>query len=409
LRRARRVGIERFWLAMTKFLVLRSNVGDSSYLPSALGAVQEEEEWQVQTVDGHDSDVAELRKDSKNRVVVDADILLASIAPRSETTDGASGLSRVGALHLTPGLLAIGAHSTPFSGAGVTVAVLDTGIDAAHPVFAKQQIIARNFTTEGGPNDCFDTAGHGTHCAATLCGAPHEDIRVGVAPGVARLCVGKVVGSRGATAESLLKGLLWAVIENRADVVSLSLSFDLPGNTRRLVQRGMTTEQAANAVLRQQADLIRSVSTLRAFLESQVPHVIIVAASGNESRRPHFALDAGLPAAELFAVGAVGPDSSGEGWAVAPFSNGRARVVAPGMSILSAAAGGGWKSMSGTSMATPHVAGVAALWAEKARREGALAFPGTVTSWIVGNAERGSINDPDLNAIGNGMARAPQA
>jgi hypothetical protein len=115
-----------------------------------------------------------------------------------------------------------------------------------------------------------------------------------------KLCVGKVLGSLGGTLEMLLRGLCWAVLEQKASVVSMSLGYDLAGNTKRMIAKGVDPALAAQAAMRLQSDLIKGISTLRAFLESQSPNVVFVAATGNESERPSFVLDAGLPAAEFF-------------------------------------------------------------------------------------------------------------
>jgi subtilisin family serine protease len=204
----------------------------------------------------------------------------------------------------------------------------------------------------------------------------------------------------------LLKGMFWAVLEHKASVVSMSLGYDLAGNTKRMVAKGVDAALAANAAMRQQSDIIKGIGILRTFLESQSPNVVFVAATGNESRRPQFVLDTGLPAAELFSVGAVGP--AGGGWDIAPFSNGRAQVVAPGVDVLSASPGGGWALMSGTSMATPHAAGVAALWTERLRNEGSLGVPEAVRSALKANASRQPLLCKEVGAIGAGMIQAPQ-
>lgn len=370
-------------------------------------------ELTVQTVDGHETDAGELRADRRNAVVMDADIVLSLIAPASTAASNEATLALAGMQRMPAGLLAVGAHASKCTGQGVTVAVLDSGCDLGHAAFKGKQIAKRNFVDDANRDDVTDEPhGHGTHCAGTVCGSPVGDIRVGVAPGVTRLCIGKVLGPDGGSLEMLLKGMLWAVMEERADVVSMSLGYDLPGNAKRLMTKfGVDLALATQAVLRQQADLQRGISTLRAFLESQSSNVVFAAATGNESKRsatPSFVLDAGMPAAELFAVGAVGPTSSGDRWTVAEFSNGRAQVVAPGVDVVSAAVGGGWRTMSGTSMATPHVAGVAALWVERLRNEGALGIPDVVRSQLRATAIRPPIVDSDISAIGAGMVQAPK-
>jgi subtilisin family serine protease len=396
----------------TKYLVLRASAPiDESFQfssPKAWSASKGgSAELDIQTVDGHETDVGDLRADPQNVAVMDAEVELALIAPKSHAPANISALKQVGSVRMPDGIVGVGAHTTPFTGQGVTVAVLDTGIDASHPAFQGKTLAKKDFTGAGAnEEDVTDTDGHGTHCAATICAATVSDVRVGVAPGVVKLCVGRVLGKSGGSLEMLLKGIFWAVLDQRASVVSMSLGYDLPGNTKRLITKGVDPALAAQASMRQQSDIIKGISTLRAFLESQSPNVVLVAATGNESDRPKFVLDAGLPAAELFSVGAVG--AAGSKWDIAYFSNGRAQVVAPGVDVVSAAPGGAWAVMSGTSMATPHVAGVAALWTEKLRNDGALNVPEAVRSAIKSHAVRQPLNVVDSNAIGVGLVQAPQ-
>jgi subtilisin family serine protease len=396
----------------TRYLVLSTNVPVKESFafssPTAWGASKGgPTSLSIQTVDGHEADAGSLREDKRNVAVMDAEVALTLIEPKSQAAANVTALKQVGALKMPVGLMAVGAHTTPFTGQGVTVAILDTGIDGSHPAFLGKDIVKKDLTGEGiNDEDVTDNVGHGTHCAATICGTPVGEIRVGVAYGVVKLCVGKVLGKRGGTLEMLLKGLWWAVLEQKASVVSMSLGYDLAGNTQRMVNNGMDIRLAAEAAMRQQSDIIKGISTLKAFLESQSPNVVFVAATGNESERPQFVLDAGLPASELFSVGAVG--SAGDKWDIAPFSNGRAQVVAPGVDVLSAAPGKGWVVMSGTSMATPHVAGVAALWTEKLRNEGALNVPESVRSAIKSHADRQPLLTSDVSAIGVGLVQAPQ-
>jgi subtilisin family serine protease len=78
------------------------------------------------------------------------------------------------------------------TGEGVTVAVLDTGIDKQHPAFQGVIIVPKNFTGEGEDGSVDDLVGHGTHCAGTIFGRDVDGVRIGVAPGVTRALVGRV-------------------------------------------------------------------------------------------------------------------------------------------------------------------------------------------------------------------------
>lgn len=399
----------------TRYLILRGNVDlDESVDPAQPSAWRRGQggpsELAVFFDDGHEFDVGRLRADPKNYAVADAEMQLSLISPVASAVSDTTTLKMAGTLRFPAGLLAVNAHTCPFSGQGVTVAVLDTGIDATHPAFKGKQFAMRDFTGEGATaQDVTDNNGHGTHCAGTICGGVVGDVRVGVAPGVTKLCVGKVLGANGGSLEMLVKGMFWAVVDEKASVVSMSLGYDLPGNAKRLTEKfGMDVALATQQAMRQQSDIMKAIATLRAFLESQSNNVVFVAATGNESHRPKFVLDASLPAAELFSVGAVGLSGKVPNkWEVAPFSNGRAQIVAPGVDVVSAAVGGGWATMSGTSMATPHVAGVAALWVEKLRGAGALNVPDTVRSQLKSSAVRRPLVDTDVNDIGVGMVQAP--
>lgn len=228
------------------------------------------------------------------------------------------------ALSGTWGLQALGPGSGP-TGTGVRVAVLDTGVDLAHPDLVRR--LAGSTSLVPG-EDAQDVQGHGTHCAGTVCGDPSY----GVAPGVA-LYAGKVLDRDGRGREAdVLAGLEWAV-EQGCRVVSMSLSSEGDDGY------SLVFEQVASELLDE--------------------GVVLVAASGNESDRPRRVAPVGRPAGcpSVVAVGAVGRDL-----ALASFSNGGPRLdlVGPGVEVLSAWPGGGRRVLDGTSMATPHVAGVVA-------------------------------------------------
>ncbi|SEF11067.1 Subtilase family protein [Rhizobiales bacterium GAS191] len=268
----------------------------------------------------------------------------------------------------------LGERPRDLTGAGVKVAVLDTGIDANHPAFTEiQSSIAenrRNFTD--GSDD--DVDGHGTHCAGTIFGRDVDGVRIGVARGVTNILIGKVIGDDGVgSTKSILDALKWAHSEG-ANIISMSLGFDFPKMQKRLMEQGHPPELATSIALKAYRDNLRQFETLAELLMQETdehPGTVLVTAAGNESRRhlnPDFVIDVSIPAAaalDMISVGAImRSDLEGCRLNVAPFSNINPRVSAPGVEIVSAKKGGGLNALNGTSMACPHVAGVAALWWE---------------------------------------------
>jgi subtilisin family serine protease len=94
---------------------------------------------------------------------------------------------------VTWGVKAVRADTSPFTGDGIVVAVLDTGIDPSHPAFTGVQLERRNFTGESDD----DQDNHGTHCAGTIFGRAVNGTRIGVAPGAKKAMIGKVLGEGG--------------------------------------------------------------------------------------------------------------------------------------------------------------------------------------------------------------------
>ena len=265
---------------------------------------------------------------------------------------------------VTWGVRAVGADTSSFDGAGVTVGVLDTGIDDQHPAFAGMTLTRRDFTGSGDQ----DANGHGTHCAGTIFGRDVDGIRIGVAPGVEHALIGKVLDNEGrGSTDMLAQAMLWLSQEG-AQVVSMSLGFDFPGFAERLQQQGFPALLATSIALEGYRMNLRLFDTLMSHLRAQAAFsggAVVVAASGNESRRdqhPNFEVSASVPAAanDVISVGALEQGSAG--LKVATFSNSNPILVAPGVGVVSAKTGGGLVALSGTSMACPHVAGVAALW-----------------------------------------------
>ncbi len=276
-----------------------------------------------------------------------------------------------------PSVSVISADRCEFSGRGVTVAILDTGIYLNHKAFQafkkvesfnsdeSPQVQIRNFTDE----DEIDTVGHGTHCAGILCGRPVRGRRIGVADGVDRLLVGKVLG-KGGNSVRVIKALQWAM-DQGAQIISLSLTYRFWDTRDRLI-RQLGNERAGTS---QALNLYRSnVETFQKYIEfvgaltreaRNMP--LIIAAVGNSSDRPNYAVDRLSPSAAHGIIGVGASDAEG----AARFSNQNPDLVAPGVNVWSAGLDqpDSLSCKSGTSMACPHIAGLAALYWEQVTQE----------------------------------------
>jgi subtilisin family serine protease len=222
-------------------------------------------------------------------------------------------------------------------GAGVKVAVLDSGVEADHPDLAGAVLERRDFTEHGGLAE--DRLGHGTHVAGVIAARDNGGGVVGVAPECS-LLIGKVLGDDGSgDAARVAAGIDWAC-EAGAELISMSLGSPDPD------------EQ------------------LRAALQRALERGVYVAcAAGNDGRRNSVNYPARWGCGVT--VGAV--DRQGR---VAPFSSmgPEVDVCAPGTDVLSTYLRHGYAKLSGTSMATPFVAGVIALWLAR-QRQSSSALP----------------------------------
>lgn len=283
---------------------------------------------------------------------------------------------------LTWGLQAIGiteAQQGGASGAGVRVAVLDTGFNSAHPDFASRSVVAESFVDSEGPEDAH---GHGTHCIGTACGP--WDPQTGPGYGVAaesEIYSGKVLGDDGSgTDTSILAGIDWA-LENDCQIISMSLGAD-----EREVHPPYETAG-------------------RRALESGT---LIIAAAGNNAQRsqgdPGFV---GAPAnsPNIMAIAAVDQDLQVADFSArsSPHDGGEVDLAAPGVDVYSA-----WtqqeqyQTISGTSMATPHASGIAAIIYGAAGARGEELW-----QQLVGSAA--ALEDQDTEDVGAGLAQVPEA
>jgi subtilisin family serine protease len=319
----------------------------------------------VRSQDLGDRDVAEVRRDPETEDVIPS-IPFTLIKPLDESSPGS-------VVNKAWGIEAVGAATGSQNGAGVTVAVLDTGIDKSHAAFSgllfdRENLMDFTVDEQGTPGSAADVQGHGTHVAATIFGRDVNGTRIGIAPGVKRVLIGKVLGPNGGPTESIYNAIEWA-LKRRADVISMSLGMDFPGLVARLREDNFPEDIAVSRALEAYRSNVRLFDRLAAVVQARVARgrgALLVAASGNESRRKadlRFTVATAPPAAAdgFISVGAL----SQLPFAVAHFSNTGCLMSAPGVSILSARLGGGLATMSGTSMATPHVAGVMALWTQK--------------------------------------------
>lgn len=360
---------------------------------------------QVELADLTDDNVTDLARDPEIAAIA-RPMPLALIEPVSDPADGV----RVAAAS-TWGVAAVKADTSPFDGDGVSVAVLDTGVDAGHPAFQGVTFVEKDFTTEGNG----DLQGHGTHCAGTIFGRAVDGTRIGVAPGITRALIGKVLDRNGSgSSDALFNAMNWAV-ENGAQVISMSLGFDFPGMVGRLSQQMPVTLATSRALEAYRGNLRMFDALMEMIVQGAAfkRDAVVVAATGNESTHnatPPIAIAVSVPAAanHVVAVGAVG--ESPAGFVIANFSNIFPQVCAPGVGVISAKAGGGLRALSGTSMATPHVAGLAALWRQSLVAAGVPLSSRDVLSRILANATRTGFAPGATAAMrGNGLAQAPQS
>ncbi|MGB3267516.1 MAG: S8 family serine peptidase [Microcoleus sp.] len=271
----------------------------------------------------------------------------------------------------TWGLKATKVMNSVLTGNGMKVAVLDTGMDLLHPDFVGRSIVSKSFVPG---EDVQDGNGHGTHCIGTACG--FKDLngrRYGIAY-ESTIYVGKVLSNAGSGASGwILAAMEWAIV-NGCQVISMSLGNETP-----------TPSTAYETVGRR-------------ALENGC---LIVAAAGNNGPTGRVGQPANSPS--IMAVAAVDKCLQ-----VATFSatsggslGAKVNIAAPGVEVYSSVPVniGRYAAFNGTSMATPHVAGLAALYAQWTGKRGSQL-------WQLLTSRAVALPLPNAR-VGSGLLQAP--
>ncbi|MEL7655795.1 MAG: S8 family peptidase [Bacillota bacterium] len=217
-------------------------------------------------------------------------------------------------------------------GEGITVAVLDTGCDTTHPDLKERIVGGRNFTKDddGNPDIYEDYNGHGTHVAGTIAATKNNMGVVGVAP-EADLLIIKVLDKNGSGEyEWIINGINYA-IEQKANIISMSL-----GGSEDIPKLHEAIQKAVNN------------------------NILVVCAAGNSGDGDDSTTEFDYPGAynEVISVGSIDLERRSSDFSNC---NNEIDLVAPGEEILSTYLNGTYATLSGTSMATPHVSGALAL------------------------------------------------
>jgi subtilisin len=233
------------------------------------------------------------------------------------------------------GLAAIQASQaqTIARGAGIKVCVIDTGIDKTHPDLAANIAGGKNYIAAKGivnPNNWGDDNGHGSHVSGTIAAVDNTIGVIGVAPD-AKIFAVKALNKRGSGYLSDITDGVYACVAAGAQIINMSL--------------GGSGDPTADSPFRRAVD------------GAVAAGVRVIVAAGNEGKNISTTTPAGF--SSVIAVAAVDSNYNFPYWS--NFGLGSKDLTGPGVNILSTWKGGAYNTISGTSMASPHVAGVAAL------------------------------------------------
>lgn len=277
----------------------------------------------------------------------------------------------------TWGLLATQVPTSRFTGRGIKLAVLDTGFDAAHPDFAGRGVTMQSFIAG---ETAQDGHGHGTHCIGTSSGpkTPATGPRYGIAF-EADILAGKVLSNLGSGSDGgIIAGINWAVA-NGCSIISMSLGANVAQVHPPYVAAGRRALDQGSLIIAAAGNNADRVNFNYGFVgpPANSPHIMAVAALNHQ-------LDVTFFSARSLPVDGGQVDVAGPGWQV--YSSW----------LLPAA----YNTISGTSMATPHAAGLAALWAQ------ATGYRGREL-WATMAQDGRRLREPSFD-VGTGLLQAPQ-
>lgn len=282
------------------------------------------------------------------------------------SSDPLWGLARLGASEI---------WARGFTGAGVTVGHLDTGVDSTHPNLTGKvkanRVFAADGSSAGSQNPYCDSGDHGTHTSATIVGSRiTSGICTGMAPDAELICGTVIVG--GEAVKRILAGMNWIVGEG-VKLLSMSVGFEGFDEAYRPIMQTLRDKGVLPIVAIGNSGIDKSYSP------GNYPEALSVGAIDTADLVPSFSCS------ENMNFGAV------------------PSLCAPGVDIESAAPGGGYQSLKGTSMAAPHIAGLAALL---------LQAKPTASIDEIENAILQSCENPayeDAGRIGSGIPNGPKA
>ncbi len=335
-------------------------------------------------VSKHKAKVNQIYEKVLNGMTVNLDEVQAALLRANPNVEGVFQdeevtMYQAGTQTLPTGIDRANAENKTNNGTGVEIAVLDTGIDTSHPDLAANILGGRNCSTG---TSFEDGNGHGTHVAGTIAALDNGVGVVGVAP-EAKLWAVRVLDNNGSgTWSSIICGIDW-VTANASHIKIASMSLGGSGSAGTSCNSSPLRMAICNSVNAGVTYIVAAGNdgqNLSRSVPAAYPEVIVVSALADSNGRP---------------CGGGARTSYGADDAFATFSNyasssvDEARLIgAPGVSIRSTWKGGLYNTISGTSMATPHVSGAAALWL----KNNPGATPAQVKNALFAVAEQEKVN-----------------